>query len=515
MTKELKSPVSDAAPPPIFEQADLFQEVHRILSERHVYDDREKLTAFLVACTAYSRDPRDRKSLALIGDSSVGKDNLMDEVLRHFPDEDVIKVTRATGPTLEDDIAERAIVAFSEVNANREGGANRDIVEQLKQLAEGGIHALKKDARTGFKNARESRQSQRTIFFSSTEERRDEELETRFICVGIPHDSRKVKEVNKRTLAVAGDPDLLFAETRNESLLKIGIGKLRLYPVLIPYAHLLAEVFDNDHPRSQRDLKRLLALTKAHAWLYQQQRPKVVHNGLELLISHPVDFLNVYKVAVGFFDMTYRGLEPRLQSILDFIEKQTGGDYAKETPRIQIERGIGCSKNTLKARLEILRDGNFVTCRQEGNDWLYQRCQLGCQRVLIGVSYVEIRGVLAGFKPWEVDTLRHLLTPSLTPWEGLEKAEIDDQGFFDAQGVKSGENADTLASSNVSGDFDTLKLTPSEERIGDPAPIAWVRERGGSAPIGEFVAEFDDRTLRQCVEQGDLVNNPSSRVRLP
>jgi hypothetical protein len=102
-----------------FESPELLKHIHAELDKRHKLDHKEKLAVFIVAISGYLRDSRDHCSCALKGNSSSGKDNVMDTVLAHIPKEDWIKVTRATMATLEEDVINKIIVAFSEINKNR------------------------------------------------------------------------------------------------------------------------------------------------------------------------------------------------------------------------------------------------------------------------------------------------------------------------------------------------------------------------------------------------------------
>lgn len=456
--------------PEAFERHTLLQEILDELSRRHLHDDREKLTAFLVACTAYAPDSRHHVSIAFLGDSSVGKDNLMDTVLAHFPDKHVLSLTRATESVLEDDIGEVRIIQFSEVNAGREGGANAHLTEVVKQLTEGGVSSMKKDSRTGFKTTRHSLQVQKTVFFSTTEERRDAELETRFLTVSIRRDRRKVAAVNNNTLQTWADPcKLKYLSERSLSWVKPGLEKLNYdLRVLIPYTPLLEELFDSEDPRSQRDVKRLLCLTAGHAWLYQRQRPKILAEGVAWVVAAPVDFLNVFKISGLFFNMTYKGLESRLQAVLDFIEEETVGDWGKSVRRLDIEKGLNVTKNTIKKRLGYLRDSHFIEIDDEltsNNDIWYRRCQTGCQKLLIGINYEEIKQKLETFNIEELTPYNNLKTTELTRYREAWKAEIELHDLPQAQGVKKKEVRGVKASpTNLTAyteGIDTLSLTPS------------------------------------------------------
>ena len=98
---------------PRFFDFQLLKHIHLELDVKHKLDHKEKVATFIVVTSAYLLDHRDHCSCALKGNSSSGKDSNTDNVLSHFPKEDWIKVTRVTTATLEDDVHDKRIVAFS------------------------------------------------------------------------------------------------------------------------------------------------------------------------------------------------------------------------------------------------------------------------------------------------------------------------------------------------------------------------------------------------------------------
>ena len=128
-----------------FKNPELILEIHKEISKEHLMDDAGKLTTFLVCGSSYLEPSELHKSQASKGSRSVGKDNMFHKVLKHFPKEDWLFLTRGTQATMEDDITNYKIIIYSEVNLGKDDkGANAQLVEVLKQLTEGGTSALKK-----------------------------------------------------------------------------------------------------------------------------------------------------------------------------------------------------------------------------------------------------------------------------------------------------------------------------------------------------------------------------------
>lgn len=317
---------------PRFYDYQLLKHIHAELDVKHKLDHKEKVATFIVVTSAYLQDPRDHCSCALKGNSSSGKDSNTDNVLSHFPKEDWIKVTRVTTATLEDDVQDKRIVAFSEINKNRENGANAEIVETFKQMAEGGTSTLKKDIKTGFKTAIRTEQEQKTLIYGTTETESDDELETRYVIVPIRGYREKNKIVVDDVLNKASDEEYYLRKHHLiDSWIATSIFLLdKNVQVIIPFSKILSEkindkeIFDTTKDRVKRDVKRILSLTRAITWLHQKQRVTKFRDDVTFIYAEPTDFLNALNLFGDFFNLTYSGLDHRLVKLLEYVEKNIG-----------------------------------------------------------------------------------------------------------------------------------------------------------------------------------------------
>lgn len=457
------------------QQPDLLNKVKEELGKDHLLDDKLKLTLFLVALSGLSAIPKGRMSMALKGDSATGKDNLIKTILKNMPLEPQIFLTSGTQATVEDDIKEKRIIAFSEVNQHRESGANKHLTEVIKQKTEGGTSALKKDHRTGFKTSRHEVGEQGTVLYGTTEADKDQELGTRFIEGDVPADPKKTDLVNDNTCDYFCDVEKLVSEQQQkDTWLRIAITHLfRKNPdrmVFVPYSKLLKgkvngkKIIDNKDPRAQRDTKRLWWLVCAMTWLHQEQRDimKDARNK-EFIISEPQDFFNVLEIAGEFFSRTYSGIEGRLQDILNIIDN----DSRDWIPRDEIERKLDKAKNTIKTYCKILSEKGLIEgttgkseleripftdtiarSAWEYNKSYYRRCQKGVKKQLIRCQVSELKEYFENELNTKFDTLNGFYTG-----EGVKK-----------QGVKKGQTGDTPQKCPSGGKIDTLKLTPSSSR---------------------------------------------------
>jgi len=344
----------------------LLELIKKQLDNTHKKDDLEKMFAFLITRTAYLKNPRDRKSIALVGDTSVGKDNLIDAIFLNTPFTDVEKLTNATQATVEEDLLPKKIIAFSEMNKFRQNGANQDLTEQLKQLAEGGINSMKKDAATGFKTTKKIRGEQKTMIYGTTEEKKDDELATRYATITIRADEEKVIAVNNNTLEASADPKKIAEGYFQNEINWLAVAHLMLepYEVVLPYNEALTldkegsgKYFDTSNPRSQRDLKRLVCLAKAIAWMHQKQRPVLEFYGQKMIVASPADFINALEIGGSFFDISYLGIDGRAKKTHDYLIENHKNE---SIPKKQLREELGISRNTLTKRLEALEEVGLV-----------------------------------------------------------------------------------------------------------------------------------------------------------
>ena len=456
-----------------FTNKKLLVEIKKELDQDHLEDDNLKMTTFLCAVSGLLKNQEHRKSIALKGDSSVGKDNLIKTILKHIPEEPSIFLTNATQATLEDDIHKKRIIAFSEINSHRESGANKHLTEVIKQKTEGGTSALKKDIRDGMKTARHEIGEQGSVLYGTTESEKDEEMGTRFIEGSVMSNPIKTKKVNDKTLDNISNMDsIIFKNKKENSWIKKGLSLFYIneeqFEFVIPYANFLKEkidgehIFDNKNPRSQRDLKRLLSLTCAMTYLFQKQRNIVNHKGIKFLVCEPQDFINTLEFSAEFFNQTYVGFDSRISEVLGIIT-----EYEQEwTPRDFIQEKLGKSRNTIKSYCSTLSqegiiegvNGKELNEREslkmyDSNKIFYRKCQKGIKKPLIRCQVSRLKEFLEVKTQKTIDTFEELdLSTINNEKEGVKGIK--------KQGVNLEDNGEIGTKRE---DFDTFKLTPFKD----------------------------------------------------
>ena len=408
-----------------FESPDLLEHIKTELDKTHIGDDNLKMTTLLTCVSGLLKDPKQRKSIAHKGNTTTGKSNLQKTCIKNMPDDTYLSLTNVTQATIEDDIQGKRIIVIDEVNANRENGANKYLIEVIKQKSEGGTSSLKKDKRTDNKTARHEIGEQATILFGTTETNKDDELDTRFIVGTIKSEYKKIKSVNDKTCDTYSDMDKMLEDnSQEECWLKNGLTcfyhQEKQPLIVIPYlGHLKGQIdgqdiFDHSNPRSQRDFKRLVALTMATTYLFQLQRKKVEHKGQLFIISEIDDLINTLEFSTEFFNQSYSGLDARLTDVLRIME-ELGSDWIA---RDIIQDKSGVSRNTIKNYCSTLAGEGLIEGKLSGeelneetglsiynkNKIYYKRCQRGIKKPLIRCQISKLKEHLENKMKEKIDS---------------------------------------------------------------------------------------------------------------
>lgn len=468
-----------------FYESNILEEIHKELDRDHKLDHKQKIATLLVCLTSYLKDSNDRCSCALKGESSAGKDSCIKTILKHIPEEDWFLLTRATSSALEDSIENKRIIAFSEINKHRENGANSELTETYKQISEGGVNVIKKDASTGYKTTINVKSEQKTLLYGTTETESDEELETRHIVIPIKSSYHKNKIVVTDVLAKVSDENYYLKKYHStESWIAQGIRLLNKdVQVIIPYASCFIDqlesdqLFDLSKDRVKRDIKRLLNLVKATTWLYQLQRTQKEISGQKFIYSEPQDLLIALEIVTEFFNLSYSGLDHRIKEVYDQINQLQGthdseiismgydiSKYSGWVVRHLLAEKLGISStNTIKKRLRALMDLGLIDSHYDQSiprGYLIKGINQGINRVLKGISITAFDTLLTGWLTTSKKEIygKNILKPIRTP-------------YFDKILVYSVNNLtpSNLTPSKVTGSTHSNdNLIEDEERIFEP-----------------------------------------------
>ena len=452
-----------------FDNKNILKKIQDEITKDHLGDDNLKMTLFLAELSGLLNNPKLRISCAIKGNSSSGKDNAIRSTLKHIPEDKFIFVTNITQAVMEDDIKGKNILTLSEMNAEKDDGANKHLIEAIKQRTEGGMSSSKKDLRDGMKTARHEVSEQGTVIYSTTESEMDEEMKTRFICLDMSSTSEKIKAVNDNTLDNFSNIDSILGD-KIEKTSKIRIfltGFSRVFEgfsVLIPYAKYLKDFsfISDDDPRSQRDLKRILALTSVMTFLNFTRRKRYQKKGVNFVESEPKDLIDTLSISKNFFNQSYTGMDARLSKILNFIKNEN--EEWVERGKIQEKFGIK-SLNTLKDYLNELSLSGLG---------LIEGCNGGRLNERQAISQYHSSKIY--YKTCQKAVKKPFITCQLSELEEYLYNKIEED-----KKNKGIEIEKDTTYKHISGNFDTFLLTPfkdlknitsEEDELGDIGDVS-------------------------------------------
>jgi len=347
---------------------ELLLKIKQELDKDHIGDNRAKLFVFLT-CLSSRLKPSYRFSTAITGDTAEGKTNLWKAIKQHLPDEWYLDLTRVTGSCLEDDVLGYNLLYFGEKSANK------NIIEQVKQLVEDGMRILKKDAKTDFKESKNPKQPRKVGLYTTTGSIDDRELNSRYCVTSVHGNSKKYGKVNEYILNCAANIKLEIEKDQRkekQTWIELYLKNLEFYDIItIPYSPLLKT--RNKKSREQRDLKRFLNLIRVLTWLHQHKRISYTYKKYKILISTPEDLWNAMEIGEKIFSQSISEIEPRLQEVIDaykklkdkqdtIIEFEDENNNLNWVDRSEIQNFLEIdSTNTIKERIKKLCNMNIFT----------------------------------------------------------------------------------------------------------------------------------------------------------
>lgn len=526
-----------------FYNARLLQDIYVEIDKKHIMDSREKMACFLVGVSAELPNHRDRVSVALKGDSSAGKDNLVETIFDLLPHNGNLFLTRGTQSAIEKEAVNFRRLALSEMN-RRDKGANELLVETIKQLSEGGFSVLKQDANTGFKTTITINAPQKTCFYATTMTESDEELATRFLIIPVIGGAPKNRAVVHNTLDQVADVNSILQQNMESNWIADNINLLdHDLQVIVPYATLLKNdidgkpIFDFKKERIKRDIKRLMSLTKAIAWLHQKQREIIEVKGTKIILAEPTDFITAMDIFMPFFNFTYSGLDHRIQKTLDKLRElqgkhdsqifkyRFGAEYSGYVIRhlLQAELGID-SVDTIKSYIKKLKDKGYIE-KTYYNENINPRAYLIKP---IGYEQATNRVALAiSLEPLVAYLQANITQEIIEKMYGKQK-NLYFCSFFCVLSIFSGNLVATnlvatKSQKNILPDFDNStwinpnEVVVSEEQVFDNPDdeiIAWVKANNRPDNWIEATKEFGDDIIDKMLTNGDLMENPNGHLKV-
>jgi predicted transcriptional regulator len=265
-----------------------------------------------------------KQSLEITGESSSGKNNLVDAVLGCFPSETYQKVTGATEKALRYLRKDLRTLYLAERLPHRRDEESTTEMDIKLVISEGKLEILAVERNEeGVRVSETIKTSIENIIMTTTDVSIAPELENRIWSLSTDESREANREVVEAQLDSAATlpSQRLDCEPQRRTI-RIAVRVLeREAPinVIIPYAKLLQARLDAlfQNTRIRRDNKKLLQLIGYTTRLHYRQRPIVDDNGTPVLVALPEDLWMAWTVGETAILSTFTGLSRSLAATFE------------------------------------------------------------------------------------------------------------------------------------------------------------------------------------------------------
>jgi len=349
---------------------ELLFDISTEIGKNHVGDVKGRMLAFLCSGTTLLK-PENRLSFRVCGDSTGGKDNMIKSVLDLFPPDCFARYTGTSDKFLARLVEQRPGLYVGELNLQRKGGANQNIIEILKACEEGGIsYGYLEPDEKGKQLSVENKVERKVVIHSGTEIGQNDELSNRELSIAVEGSEEQTIKVLER---LAEPEDEFDYDNVSDSWVPVAISQLDTDVKVVIPAHIkkyLASIADKKNLRARRDIKRLFCLIRSCAFLHQKQRIRA-----EKTIY--ADMRDVYHVLVALGDVlnqSYKSVEPRLEKVIDVIKKHAEESWIRQQ---KIAEEVGIKGHNRQADVfRTLEDLLVIRRRPDPDDKRYSEIQL-------------------------------------------------------------------------------------------------------------------------------------------
>jgi 5S rRNA maturation endonuclease (ribonuclease M5) len=367
------------------------QELIDILGITIKKDDENKLITFLCELSAYTESSQ--LNISFNAPSSTGKSYIPTEIAQLFPEDDVMEVGYCSPTAFFHDVGE-----FSKEKSGYVVDLSRKIMifldqphtlllQHLRPLLshdkdEICVKITDKSQKNGLKTKNIYLRGYPAVIFCTAGLKIDEQETTRFLLLSPETNPEKIKEAIYQKIRKEADSDsynLSLSTDPNRKLLKERIKAIKLTKIKdikIDFPENIEKAFFTENkklkPRHQRDIGRIIALTKAFALLNLWFREK---NGLTI-IANKDDIKEAFKVWNAISDSQELNLPPFVYKIYKevilpaWIAKNKIGLTRKEITQehLRVYGRILADWIVRQQIIPMLENSGLITQEQDSND---------------------------------------------------------------------------------------------------------------------------------------------------
>ncbi len=367
------------------------QELIDILGITIKKDNENKLITFLCELSAYTESSQ--LNISFNAPSSTGKSYIPTEIAQLFPEDDVIEVGYCSPTAFFHDVGEfskeksgyivdlaRKIMIFLDQPHTLLLQHLRPLLSHDKK--EICVKITDKSQKNGLKTKNIYLRGYPAVIFCTAGLKIDEQETTRFLLLSPETNPEKIKEAIYQKIRKETDSDsynLLLSTNPNRKLLKERIKAIKLAKIKdikIDLPEDIEKAFFTENkilkPRHQRDIGRIMAITKAFALLNLWFREK---NGLTI-IANKDDIKEAFKVWNAISDSQELNLPPFVYKIYKevilpaWIAKNKIGLTRKEITQehLRVYGRILADWIVRQQIIPMLENSGLITQEQDSND---------------------------------------------------------------------------------------------------------------------------------------------------
>jgi len=344
--------------------------VRKDMDRTIIGENENKLLTWLQEIAARTSD---HTFVDVLGESAVGKTNLVGGTLRYVPQEWWRKVGRMSRTAI-DYLKDQEFCLLWIQEARGAGEAAPSL--RLQSADDGGlaIWVTERDDESGRFTTHEYSVPSRGVITTTTNVSFSPEDATRTWMVSADSSEEQTRRIVNYKLAKAKEPPELM-EARGKQFVDLAPvvqEALRMLdwdsPVIVPYAEDLAVLFSPRLVRVRRDVDKFLGLIKILARLHQFQRPIIKLKGRRFIVAVAQDALVAFQLGGKPLEETLTGLERRLREVYDTVKElgvvtctevgvkiHKGSEYARRALRVLVEMGYVDVDESQKTHVYSLR----------------------------------------------------------------------------------------------------------------------------------------------------------------
>jgi len=290
-----------------------------------------------------SRLERDPVNINAKGESAAGKNHLVGTIAKMHPPEVVKEITYASAKSLfylKDPLAHKILLIMEAPGAEAAEYSLRTMESEGKII----VLVAERGPDGKIETREHTVEGPIAVVETTTKPHLHPENETRTFDVFVNESPGQTKAILQEQARRAERPEDAAKTVEIARRWQNAHRLLKAYPVVIPYAGVVAEALARRHSRQplrvRRDFPRVLALVRACALLHQYQRDRESREGVEYVVANEVDYTIVREVAGPALAQAWMEATPRCRRLVEAASRLAGGAGEEEEEGAEVSGGI-------------------------------------------------------------------------------------------------------------------------------------------------------------------------------